>query len=292
MSDQTVQGEKYIWKLPTFEQKVVADIAVTYNLSFPIAQTLAMRGLTSSEAIDSFLFSSFERDVAHASLLKDAEHSVDRILAAIKNKEPILVFGDYDVDGITSSAMMMICLLPLGAKINFFLPHRVRDGYGLSTKIVERAAQNKYKVIVTVDNGITAFEPAQRAKELGIDLIITDHHRPHERVPDAFAIVNPNQNDCAYPFKTLAGVGVTFKLLSLLYEKKGLQLPAKSYELLLLGTIADVVPLMGENRFWVRYGLNYDYILFFNINMFLCNFFFNLGNNRSFNCFTRFVHLK
>lgn len=257
MNNQTLHGEKYVWRLPTFERQIVADIATSYNLSFPIAQTLVARGFTSPEAIDAFLFSSFERDVAHASLLKDVQRSVDRIFAAIKKQESILVFGDYDVDGITSSAMMIICLLPLGAKINFFLPHRVRDGYGLSTKIVERAAQNKYKVIITVDNGITAFEPAERAKELGIDLIITDHHRPHDHVPDAFAIVNPSQHDCTYPFKTLAGVGVTFKLLSLLYEKRGLQFPAKAYELLLLGTIADVVPLTGENRFWVRYGLSY-----------------------------------
>ena len=257
MNNKIKYGEKYVWQLPDGDQKTIADIASTYNLSFPIAQTLFTRGFTESEAIDSFLFSSFERDVAHTKLMKDAQKSVDRLLMAIKKKEPILVFGDYDVDGITSSAMMMICLLPLGAKINFFLPHRVRDGYGLSTKVVERAAQNKYKVIVTVDNGITAFKPAECAKELGIDLIITDHHRPHEKVPEAFAIVNPNQHDCSYPFKVLAGVGVTFKLLSLLYEGKGLQMPAKAYELLLLGTIADVVPLTGENRFWVRYGLSY-----------------------------------
>lgn len=257
MDNNTIRGEKYVWRLPTYDQKQIADIASSYNLSFPVAQTLLTRGFVSREEIDAFLFSSFERDVAHTASMKDAQKAVDRLLKAIKKKESILVFGDYDVDGITSSAMMMICLLPLDAKINFFLPHRVRDGYGLSTKIVERAAQNKYKVIITVDNGITAFEPAQRAKELGIDLIITDHHRPHDHVPDAFAIVNPNQNDCSYPFKVLAGVGVTFKLLSLLYEQKGLRMPSKAYELLLLGTIADVVPLTGENRFWVRYGLSY-----------------------------------
>src|SRR5579863_7924477 len=176
--------------------------------------------------------------------MKDAEKAVDRLLLAMEKQEQILVFGDYDVDGITSTSMMMICLVPLGAKINYFLPHRVKDGYGLSTKIVERAAQNNYKVIVTVDNGITAIDQAQRAKELGIDLIITDHHRPHSHVPDAFAIINPNQNDCLYPHKTLAGVGVTFKLLSLLYEKMNMQLPTKAYELLLLGTVADVVPLI------------------------------------------------
>lgn len=253
----TQRGTKYLWKLPQGDPQAIWSIAASYNLSYPIAQLLLSRGYSTKDTIDSFLFSSFEKDVAHPSQLKDVQKSVDRILKAIQDKEKILVCGDYDVDGITSSALMMICLLPLGADINFFLPHRLRDGYGLSTKIVERAAQNKYSVLITVDNGITAFEPALKAKELGIDLIITDHHKPHEHLPEAYAIVNPNQIDCNYPFKSLAGVGVTFKLLSLLYEVKGLQLPAKAYELLLLGTVADVVPLLGENRFWVRYGLNY-----------------------------------
>lgn len=257
MSNQFLQGNKYLWVLPPTDDKRIADLAAQYSISFPIAHTLLTRGFVTKEMIDTFLFSSLERDVAHAARLKGAPEAVDRILSAIQKKEKILVFGDYDVDGITSSALMMISLLPLGADVNFFLPHRVHDGYGLSTKIVERAARNGYRLIITVDNGIAAFEPAKRAKELGIDLIITDHHRPHDAVPEAFAIVNPNQVDCPYPFKTLAGVGVTFKILSLLYERKGLTLPAKAYELLLLGTVADVVPLVGENRFWVRHGLHY-----------------------------------
>ena len=252
-----LQGVKYLWQLPEFNADVVYDLAASYNLSIPIVQTLVERGLSSKETLDPYLFSSFERDVAHPSLMKDAQKAVDRILHAIDKQEKILVFGDYDVDGITSSAMMMRCLLPLGAQVNFFLPHRVRDGYGLSEKVVNRAADNGYKVIITVDNGITAFKPALAAKKRGIDLIITDHHRQHEHLPEAFALVNPNQNDCSYPFKGLAGVGVTFKILSLLYEIKGIELPEKVYELLLLGTIADVVPLQGENRFWVRHGLKH-----------------------------------
>lgn len=253
----TLKGAKYLWKLPQGDPQEIWSIAASYNLSYPIAQLLLSRGYTTKEAIDAFLFSSFEKDVPHTSAMKDAQKAIDRILKAIAHKEKILIAGDYDVDGITSSALMMICLLPLGADVNFFLPHRLRDGYGISTKIIERAAQNGYKVIITVDNGITAFEPALKAKELGIDLIVTDHHKPHDHLPEAYCIVNPNQDDCTYPFKSLAGVGVSFKLLSLLYEMKGMQLPTKAYELLLLGTIADVVPLLGENRFWVRYGLNY-----------------------------------
>jgi len=257
MDNQIIRGEKYIWKIPVVDQQRAMEIAARYNVSIAIAHVLCARGLIDDAAIESFLFTTFESSVADARLMKDAEKAVDRILLAIEKQEQILVSGDYDVDGITSSSLMMICLLPLGAKINFFLPHRVKDGYGLSTKTVERAAQNKYKVIITVDNGITAIEQAERAKELGIDLIITDHHRPHSKVPDAFAIINPNQVDCSYPHKTLAGVGVTFKLLSLLYQKKNMSLPPKAYELLLLGTVADVVPLVGENRFWVRHGLQY-----------------------------------
>lgn len=257
MNNTIISGKKYLWKLTPTDGQKIATIAAQYNLSFAVAQVLYARGYTDQNTIDPFLLNSFEDNVADARLLKDAEKAVDRILLAIEKQEQILVFGDYDVDGITSSSLMMICLLPLGAKINYFLPNRVKDGYGLSTKIVERAAQNNYKIIITVDNGITAIEQAKRAKELKVDLIITDHHRPHSSVPDAYAIINPNQIDCPYPHKTLAGVGVTFKLLSLLYEKKGLQLPPKAYELLLLGTVADVVPLIGENRFWVRHGLNY-----------------------------------
>ncbi len=257
MNTTIISGHKYLWKLPIADQQAIAAIALKYNVSFAIAQVLCTRGFTCEQDIEKFLFTTFETSVADARLLKDAEKAVDRILLAIEKQEPILVSGDYDVDGITSSAMMMICLLPLGAKINYFLPHRVKDGYGLSMKTVERAAKNNYKVIITVDNGITAIEQAARTKELGIDLIITDHHRPHDHVPDAYAIINPHQKDCAYPYKILAGVGVAFKLLSLLYEKKNMQLPAKAYELLLLGTIADVVPLLDENRFWVRHGLQY-----------------------------------
>ena len=253
---EIINGSKYRWRIAQPDSSSVLDIASRYNVSFAIAQTLVTRGYTTHDQVESFLFSSFEKDVAHPALMKDAQKAVERIIRAIDAREKILIAGDYDVDGITSSALMMTSLLPLGAQINFFLPHRVRDGYGLSVKTVERAAQNGYKVIVTVDNGITAFEPARRAKELGIDLIITDHHKPHDHLPDAYAVVDPHQHDCPYPFKYFAGVGVSFKLMTLLYELKGIpSLPVKALELLLLGTVADVVPLKDENRFWVRHCL-------------------------------------
>jgi len=258
MDRYTLQGSKYRWLLPQItDRATLPALASSYNLAIPVAEILISRGFTTRALIDEFLFTTYDKDVHDPRALKDALKAVERIELAIERNEKILVFGDYDVDGITSSALMMNCLLPLGAQANFFLPHRVHDGYGISTKIIDRAADNGYTLVITVDNGITAFEPAARARERGIDLIITDHHRPHDHLPDAYAIVNPNQDDCTYPFKSFAGVGVAFKILSLLYERRGLALPHKAYELLLLGTVADVVPLRGENRFWVRYGLSY-----------------------------------
>lgn len=250
-----IKGSKYLWQLSAVDPLLVQERAALFNLSFPIVQTLLARGFVAHKEFEHFLFATRETSVAHPSLLKDADKAIDRIIYAIDHQEKILIAGDYDVDGITSSALLMECLLPLGARVNFFLPNRIRDGYGLSVKTIERAAQSGYAVVITVDNGITAFEPALAAKKLGIDLIITDHHRPHDHLPQAFAVIDPHQADCPYPYKKFAGVGIGFKLMSLLYERLGKQLPEKVYELLLLGTVADVVPLTGENRFWVRHGL-------------------------------------
>ena len=255
MQPETIQGKKYLWRLPQVDHAVVMQIAADFNLSIPIAQTLVARGFVDKRSLQDFLLVSQELSVGDPVLMKDASKAVDRIMQAIEQKEKILIFGDYDVDGITSSALVMTALLPLGALVNFFLPNRARDGYGLSVKVVERAAANGYAIIMTVDNGTTAFAACARAKELGIDVIITDHHRPHGKVPDVFALINPHQESCQYPYKYFAGVGVAFKVMSLLYQVKNISLPDKVIELLLLGTVADVVPLTGENRYWVRHGL-------------------------------------
>lgn len=255
MNTSVHQGKKYRWLLDQQPMEDIMSLASATSLSLPVVQMLYARGYDTRQKIDEFLFLPQHQAVGDPALMKDATKAVDRIIEAIDKGEKILIAGDYDVDGITSSAMMLLCLQPLGAQINYFLPHRVRDGYGLACKTIERAAANGYKVIVTVDNGITAFEPALLAKKLGVDLIITDHHRPHDHLPEAYAIVDPAQYDCAYPYKTLAGVGVTFKVLSLLYQRLGKPLPDRVYELLLLGTVADVVPLTGENRYWVRHCL-------------------------------------
>lgn len=250
-----IQGCKYLVGIPQVDSDKAVQISQKFSLAMPLARTLVARDIHDAKEIENYLISSEEKDVHDPALMKGALKAVERINKAIEQGEKILIFGDYDVDGITSSSLMMMGLLPLGAQVNFCLPNRVKDGYGISTKFVQKAADNDYKVIITVDNGITAFEPAKLAKELGVDLIITDHHRPHEQVPDAYVIVNPHQKDCNYPFKEFAGVGVAFKILSLLYQQKNMQMPSKVIELLLFGTVADVVPLTGENRYWVRHGL-------------------------------------
>jgi len=249
-----IQGKKYLWKIPQTDSSAIQEIAHTHNMGFPLAAVLVSRGYVTKSDIHEFLFISSEV-VQHTSLMKGAQVAVARIMQAIERNEKILIFGDYDVDGITSSSLMLMGLLELGAQVNFYLPNRAKEGYGLSVKVVERAAASKYSLIITVDNGITAFKPVIRAKELGIDVIITDHHQPHDHLPEAYVIVDPHQKDCEYPFKYFAGVGVAFKLLQLLYAKAGKEISAKVIELLLLGTIADVVPMLGENRFWVRHGL-------------------------------------
>ena len=254
---EVVKGEKYRWHMQETDAEMTMGLAARFNLSVPVIETLITRNYKTPEEIEHFLFSDASRDVSAPDKLHGASKGVDRLLEAIKKGEKILICGDYDVDGITSSALILSCMLPLGAKINFFLPNRVRDGYGLAPKTVERAAANQYKVIITVDNGITAFDAARTAKRLGIDLIITDHHRPHKTLPRAHTIINPHQKKCSYPFKDFAGVGVSFKLMSLLYERLSKPLPSNVYEFLLLGTVADVVPLLGENRYWVRYGLHH-----------------------------------
>lgn len=254
-SGAVMQGKKYLWLLPKATSSDVLALAASYNISTPIIQTLFGRGLSSKGVIDSYLFASFDHDVAHPTMLQDAQKAVDRLRLAIDRGERILVFGDYDVDGMSATALVMYCLLSVGARINFYLPNRVTDGYGLSVDAIKKAAHNGYAVVITVDNGITAFEPARVARKLNVDLIITDHHRPLATLPEAYAIVNPMRPDCSYPCKVLAGVGVAFKLMSLLFQDLKRPLPDKVYELLAIGTIADVVPLKEENRFWVRYGL-------------------------------------
>ena len=193
-------------------------------------------------------------------LLTDLERGAERIERAIRRGETIVVYGDYDVDGVTSTALIMDFLERAGAKCHYLLPHRHTDGYGLNPPGVQRALALDASLIITVDNGISAFEALELAQQQGVDVVVIDHHRQNADLPPAHSIINPNRRDCDYPFKGLAGVGVTFKVVQVLSEAFLAADERRRYlndllDLVVLGTVADVVPLLDENRILVKYGL-------------------------------------
>lgn len=252
-----IHGLKYIWHNPYYINNIydISNLAVQLNISIPIASLLYNKGYKTREDALVFLFPVYDSDIYNSKLMHNAEDGVLRIIKAINNKEKILICGDYDVDGITSTSLLLYALLEIKANVNFFLPHRVYDGYGLSPRIIKKAKASGYTLLITVDNGTCAFEALLEAKKLNLDVVVTDHHQPKDFPEGALYLINPHQKDCKYPFKELAGVGVIFKVVSLLYELLHIPLPYKIYELFLLGTIADMVPLIDENRYWIKYCL-------------------------------------
>jgi single-stranded-DNA-specific exonuclease len=226
-----------------------------------LAPLLVHRGLTDLESAHKFLSPSL--DHLHApEMMLGLRAAVDRIDAAIERKEPILIYGDYDVDGTMAVIILKTAIELCGGTADFHVPHRIQEGYDLRGDVIERAAAAGIRLIVSVDMGIRAFAPAETAQRLGVDLIVTDHHLPGpDGVPKALAVVNPNQKDCAYPFKQLCGAGVAFKVAQALMLRR---LDAKDQNKLLLSfmkvaaiaTIADAVPLTGENRVFASLGLD------------------------------------
>ncbi len=230
-------------------------LAQELAVPLPAAQVLVNRGVGDAAAARRFLDPSLE-DLHDPFLLRGLDRAVARIEQAALAGERVLIFGDYDVDGITATYLLYSTLRALGARVEFRIPHRTRDGYGLSAAAIEAAAARGFKLVVTVDCGITAVDAVRRACELGVDVVITDHHEPPATLPAACAIVNPHQPGCAYPFKSLAGVGVTFKLVQALLAHRGGRARAEEFlDIVAIGTIADVVPLVGENRVLARAGL-------------------------------------
>ncbi|MBU8879521.1 single-stranded-DNA-specific exonuclease RecJ [Bacillus sp. FJAT-29790] len=220
------------------------------NISSLVASLLVNRGLHTVESARYFLFDK-EQEFHDPFLLADMDIAVSRIKEAIEKQEPILIFGDYDADGVTSTSVMMITLRELGANVQFYIPNRFTEGYGPNIPAFQYAADTGIRLIITVDTGIAAVNEAKAAKELGLDLIITDHHEPGPHLPEALAIVHPKLSQSRYPFQELAGVGVAFKLAHALYGK----LPEHLLELAAIGTIADLVSLKGENRLLASRGI-------------------------------------
>ena len=244
-----------VWQhLPCDEERVAA-LARALDADPVIARLLVLRGVDTAETAARFLHPSLDQ-LHDPFLLTDLPAGVERLLAAIARKEKIAVHGDYDVDGITSTVMLRRLVELLGGDVVHFIPERLRDGYGLQPEAIERLQAAGVRVVVSVDCGIRSQAAARRAAELGIDLVITDHHEPEEALPPALAVINPRRLDCPYPDKDLAGVGVALKLVHGLCLKTNHPgwMPA-FLKLAAIGTVADVVPLTGENRVIARLGL-------------------------------------
>lgn len=229
----------------------------------PLTPLLIHRGLESPDAVERFLDSRLSR-ISDPFLLPDMERGAQRIATAVTGGERICIHGDYDVDGVTATALLVSFLRMIGGEVFSHIPHRIEEGYGLSVEGIERVAKRGATLVVTVDCGITALEPALRARELGIDLIVTDHHLPADRLPEAVAVIDPAL-DSPFPTRNLAGVGVAFFLavaVRSILRRKGYfhRTPEPDLRGLLdfvaLGTIADLVPLTGDNRILVRNGLD------------------------------------
>jgi single-stranded-DNA-specific exonuclease len=244
-----------IWESLPCDEKTVAQLSHELRVSSVTARLLSIRGLDDPLTARRFLFPSLD-DLIDPNRLTDLPAGVDRILTAIANKERIAIHGDYDVDGVTSTVILRRALELLGADVTHFIPERLRDGYGLQPASLDRLHALGVRLVISVDCGIRGVEAAARARELGLDLIITDHHEPDTELPRAVAVINPKRHDCSYPDKNLAGVGVALKLVQALCARTGHAswLPA-FVKVAAIGTLADVVPLTGENRVIAKLGL-------------------------------------
>ena len=243
-----------------FQSKQDATIvnALSHDLGIDstLATLLVQRGITDFESAKQFFRPKIE-DLHDPFLMKDMQKAVDRIEVALKASAPIMVFGDYDVDGTTSVALVTSYLQTLGAKITPYIPDRYAEGYGVSLQGIDTAAAEQISLIIALDCGIKAIDQVAYAKKKGIDFIICDHHQPGYTIPEAIAVLNPKQKDCSYPYKELCGCGVGFKLIqALTLHRGGTALDLVPYlDLVVTAIGADIVPITGENRVLAYLGL-------------------------------------
>src|SRR5881392_2260138 len=246
------------WIVCRPDETRAAELAAALGVSRIVAGLLVARGYHDVDSAEAFLKPS--RDQLHDPfLMRGMSDAVKRLLRAIDNQEPILIYGDYDVDGTTGTAVLLRAFRMLGATAGYHVPHRFTEGYGIQQAALEKAASEGYKLVVSVDCGIRAHEPLHWARANGLDVIITDHHLPDEDegAPPALAVLNPNQHGCDYPDKNLAGVGVAFKLIHALFRERGREAQAPGFlKMVAIGTVADVAKLVGENRAIVALGLS------------------------------------
>jgi single-stranded-DNA-specific exonuclease len=244
------------WEPLACDEPAAERLAAALDLSPIVARLLCQRGLGDPESAERFLHPRLDH-LHDPMALADMRPAVERIAAAIARRERIAIHGDYDVDGVTSTVILRRALELLGADVVHFLPERIRDGYGLLPSAVERLHAEGVALVVSVDCGIRGADAARRARELGVDLIITDHHEPDHELPAAVAVINPKRRDCRYPDKHLAGVGVALKLVQALCRRADRESWMPGFiKVAAIGTMADVVPLVGENRVIAKLGLD------------------------------------
>ncbi len=244
------------WNILATDNSKVTDLVQSLKIHPPICRILAQRGIDDFEKAKSF-FRPQLTDLHDPWLMKDMDKAIERILQATNKKEKILVFGDYDVDGTTSVACMFTFLKKVHPHLDFYIPHRYREGYGISKAGIDFAKENGFTLIISLDCGIKSVDLIGYAKELGIDFIVCDHHLPDDELPPAIAILNPKQKDCNYPYKELCGCGVGFKLISALAPQFSLsdEDVFENIDLVATAIAADIVPMTGENRVLAYYGL-------------------------------------
>src|SRR6059036_2166290 len=244
------------WESLACDDVAATQLAAALDIEPAVARLLCQRGLGDPELATRFLHPSL--DHLHDPMrLADMRVAIDRLLGAIARKERLAIHGDYDVDGVTSTVILRRALELLGADVVHFIPERLKDGYGLQPAAIDRLHAEGVALIISVDCGIRSGEVARRAREQGVDLIITDHHEPDSELPPALAVINPKRRDCTYPDKLLAGVGVALKLVQALCRQAGREKWLPGFiKIAAIGTLADVVPLVGENRVIAKVGLD------------------------------------
>lgn len=249
------------WTYLTPETAIAEQLQKEAGISPLMSRLLALRGVNSPAQAATFLSPTLSQ-LHSPYLMRGMREAIERICAAISNRESTLIYGDYDVDGTTAVVILKTAIELCGGTADFHVPHRIREGYGIKDDVIERAAAAGVKLVISVDTGIRAFQAAETAQRVGLDLIVTDHHLPeaHQGVPNALAVLNPNQQGCEYPCKALCGAGVAFKIAQALFARfkdeaeQGKLIPS-FLKMVAMATIADAVPLVDENRVMARLGL-------------------------------------
>ena len=244
------------WQICETDKEKVDELKSKYNISELLATILVNKNITTQKEINEFL-NPTRNDFFDPFLMNDMDIAIKRIKKAIENQEKVIIYGDYDVDGITSITVLKSFLKDVGLDVDYYIPNRLEEGYGLNKNAIDEIAKKEYKLMITVDCGISAIEEVDYANSLGIEVIITDHHEPGDEIPKALAVVDYKRKDNKYPFRELAGVGVAFKVSQALAQSMNIREEEylKYLDILCVGTISDIVPLVSENRVITKLGL-------------------------------------